>query len=129
MAAEDVRKVREKIQALRLGFESARTRLRNTQLHMRSELDAARSIAKTIWIVLNCSPKLLLQQLQELDFVLERISKAESTAFDVNTWQDSVESWLALRDLLAEVESQKAAWVLETKKSPKPPIDFAKYKG
>ena len=97
---------------LKKHFKSVRTELRDAQLTLPSIFHFP-SVDHTLRVALAFPQRTLYEQLRKLDFVLERLNEAKATPIEEKTWQDSVESWLALRDLLPQVSSQRAVRVLE----------------
>lgn len=86
------------------------------EMHAASETSALSFLAsylKTFKLITHCSHAALNQQSREIDFILEQLSEAKSTPIESRSWQDAVESWLALRDLLPEVHSFRCRCVLE----------------
>lgn len=94
-------------------FEFIRAQLRRAQLALPSGLELDGGFFDTFHKTRTADPRHLQQQLRELDFVLDRLARAESTPIEERSWQDSVESWLALRDLLPEVQTVRAIKLLE----------------
>ena len=65
-----------------------------------------------LMLVVRMPPQTMAKQLSELDFFLDRLAKVEEP-IEVDSWQDSVESWLALRDMLPSIQVGRAQLVLE----------------
>eukprot|EP00854_Cymbomonas_tetramitiformis_P020848 gene20848-24993_t len=65
-------------------------------------------VNKTIKI----SPLQLVRHLKELEYLAERLDKVE-TPIKRDTWEDSVQAWIALSELLPVLQVQRGQQVLE----------------
>lgn len=97
---------------LRKQFAQIRRRLRDAQLNYPSGFEAS-SWSQLARRMLWSDPRILHRQLKDMDFVLDRLQRAENTPIEEKSWQDFVESIVALRDLLPKVRTQRAVRVLE----------------
>ena len=68
------------------------------------------SFSRMFKLCKNAGPRILNRQIKELDFVMNALTEAKQTAIEEKTWQESVESWIALRDLLPVVRAQRAVY-------------------
>mmetsp|Transcript_39213 Transcript_39213/g.124932 ORF Transcript_39213/g.124932 Transcript_39213/m.124932 type:complete len:377 (+) Transcript_39213:474-1604(+) len=77
---------------------------------------AARGHVATAWktarMVMVLPQQMLVEHEKQLAYVLERLGKAEEP-IEVASWQDTVDAWVALRDLLGKVQAGRAQVVLE----------------
>lgn len=65
--------------------------------------------------MLRADSRVLKLLLNELDFVQDRIDKVGSITIEQKSWQESVDSWLALKDLLPVARSQRAVYSIFAK--------------
>jgi len=97
--------------------QKARRRLRIDHMRRMTEYVAKvsdwRHTAELAWRLAAVPPAVLTLHIEELNYLSERLTKVEEP-ITVQAWQDSVEGWLALRDLMSKVRGRRAQLLLES---------------
>ena len=67
----------------------------------------------TLRKALTIKPTQMSKELNNIEYLLGALEKAQEGSFTKTTWSDTVDSWLGMRDLIKKLESERAQHVLD----------------